>query len=51
MNSFLYVLMQVALSVMVVAMGVCAAVVILSARDLQRRPSELVQVTQQLAMV
>lgn len=35
---------QVMLSALLVAIGLCAAVVILSARDLQRRPSELIQV-------
>jgi hypothetical protein len=37
-------LQQVMLSALLIAVGLCAAVVILSARDLQRRPSELIQV-------
>ena len=35
---------QVMLSALLVAIGLCAAVVVLSVRDLQRRPSELIQV-------
>lgn len=37
-------LQQVTLSALLIAVGLCAAVAILSARDLQRRPSELIQV-------
>jgi len=41
---------QVLLTAVLVTMGLCAAVCILSARNLQRHPSELIQVCWDIAL-